>query len=155
MALSSALAAKANGLYAYRGGEYYFTSAAVGETSWRVVLTVNTSALFPALSGSESWVLFVVLGAFALAGAFGLVFLRFALRRGVELAETNAELTAVNAGLERRVVERTADVEQRSRELARSNSELEQFASVAVARPAGAAAEDPDVRRPACKEAGR
>jgi light-regulated signal transduction histidine kinase (bacteriophytochrome) len=49
----------------------------------------------------------------------------------MELANVNRELTSVNATLERRVAERTAEVEERAKELARSNEELEQFSSVA------------------------
>jgi len=51
-------------------------------------------------------------------------------RGGAGDAENFAELQHLTQVLEQRVQERTADVEQRSRELARSNAELEQFAYV-------------------------
>jgi light-regulated signal transduction histidine kinase (bacteriophytochrome) len=87
--------------------------------------------VYPVLVGSRSWFLFAVLGAFALAGAASLLFFRRALQNGAELAVTNRELTTVNATLEARVAERTAAAEERAKELARSNAELEQFSSVA------------------------
>jgi light-regulated signal transduction histidine kinase (bacteriophytochrome) len=58
------------------------------------------------------------------------LFLRRSLVSGAQLARTNQELSFVNATLEQRVSERTAAAEERAMELARSNAELEQFASV-------------------------
>ncbi len=49
----------------------------------------------------------------------------------LENAEGFAELQNLNATLEQRVAERTADLAARTQELARSNSDLEQFAYVA------------------------
>jgi signal transduction histidine kinase len=129
--LRAALAAGAAGTYRDHGKERYLTSAPVRGSNWRVVLSEPTSRLYPALAGSRSWILLVVLAAFGLAGAAGLLFLRRALLSGVELEAANRELTGVNASLEARVAERTAVVEEHARELARSNSELEQFSSVA------------------------
>jgi signal transduction histidine kinase len=113
------------------GDERYFTSAPVEGSTWRVVLSEPTARLYPALSGSRSWILLVVLGAFAVVGATGLLFFRSALQSGAKLAETNGELVVLNASLEERVAERTAAAEAHARELARSNVELEQFSSVA------------------------
>ena len=129
--LLNKLAAGHQGTYREGGVERYFASAPVQGSSWRVVLSEPTSRLYRVLSGSRSWFLFVVLGAFALAGAASLLFFRRSLQSGAELAETNRELTAVNATLEERVAERTAAAEERAKELARSNDELEQFSSVA------------------------
>ncbi len=95
------------------------------------MLSVQTSRLYPALAGSESWFLYAVLVAFAVAGAASLLFFRRALQTGAKLARANNELIAVNTTLEERVAERTAAAEERARELARSNEELEQFSSVA------------------------
>ena len=128
--LLDALATSARGTYRDGGVERYFTSAPVQGSTWRVVLSEPTSRVYPALAGSRSWILMSVLGAFALAGGAGLLFLRRALQSGAELAEANSELTVVNSTLEQRVEERTAAAEERARELARSNAELEQFASI-------------------------
>jgi signal transduction histidine kinase len=128
--LLAGLAARDSGGYRDGGVDRYYTSAPVEGSSWRVVLTEPKVRLYPVLAGSRSWILFSVLGAFALAGGAGLLFLRRALESGARLAESHRELTAVNATLEERVAERTAAAEERTRELARSNAELEQFASV-------------------------
>ena len=127
----SGAAGKPGGPHLDHGKGRYVTSAPVRGSSWRVVLSEPTGRLYPALAGSRSWILPVVLAAFGLAGAAGLLFLRRALFSGVELEAANRELTGVNASLEARVAERTAAVEEHARELARSNAELEQFSSVA------------------------
>jgi len=49
----------------------------------------------------------------------------------LENAQGFADLQRLNVTLEQRVTQRTADLEQRSQELARSNEELEQFAYIA------------------------
>jgi signal transduction histidine kinase len=128
--LLAGLATRSAGSYHEGEVERYFTSAPVAGSTWRVVLSEPTAELYPALVGSRRWLLFAMLGAFGLAGAFGLVFLRRALVSGTKLSQANRELTEVNATLEDRVAERTAAAEERARELARSNAELEQFASV-------------------------
>jgi signal transduction histidine kinase len=128
--LLEALATRRAGSYHEGDAERYFAAAPVAGTTWRVVLNEPTAQLYPALVGSRRWLLFAMLGAFGLAGAFGLVFLRRALVSGTKLAHANRELTEVNTTLEKRVADRTVAVEERSRELARSNAELEQFASV-------------------------
>jgi signal transduction histidine kinase len=125
------LAGGPQGTYRERGVDQYFTSAPVESSSWRVVLSERTSQLYPVLAGSRTWFLFLMLGAFVVAGAASLLFFRRALKSGAKLAESNRELTTVNATLEERVAERTAAAEDRAKELARSNAELEQFSSVA------------------------
>lgn len=129
--LLEGLATSPQGTFRESGTERYFASAPVAGSSWRVVLTEPTSRLYPVLAGSKSWLLFAVLGALLLAGAASLLFFRRALQSGADLAEANRELVNVNATLEERVAERTAAAEDRAKELARSNDELEQFSSVA------------------------
>jgi signal transduction histidine kinase len=129
--LLSALAQKSHGTYHDDGATRYFASSPVQGSTWKVVSSVPTDNLYGPLSGSKRWFLFLILGAFALAGGASLVFFRRALVNGMKLAHANRELTVVNATLEERVAERTAEVEERAKELARSNEELEQFSSVA------------------------
>jgi signal transduction histidine kinase len=109
----------------------YATSAPLRGSDWRVLLTEPTSKLYPPLAGSQSWILDAVLVTFGLVGAAGLALLRRTLIGAARVLEANRKLAELNATLEHRVAERTALAEQRAEELARSNSELEQFASVA------------------------
>jgi len=127
------LAALGSGSGQYRSGgvDRYLVSAPLAGSSWRVLLSEPTGSLYPALAGSRAWILFAVLAAFGLAGLASLVFLRRALVSADRVARMNGQLAELNATLEQRVAERSAVAEQRAGELARSNAELEQFASVA------------------------
>jgi signal transduction histidine kinase len=129
--LAGALVSVGNGRFRSDGVERYVVSAPLQGSGWRVLLSEPTSALYPALAGSRSWILFAVLGAFGLVGVASLGLLRRTLVSAARLVETNRQLAEVNLTLEERVAERTAVAEQRAQELARSNAELEQFASVA------------------------
>jgi light-regulated signal transduction histidine kinase (bacteriophytochrome) len=95
------------------------------------VLTTPTGALNPTLAGWHRYFSFAVIAAFAIAAALSLVFFRRVLVSGSQLGERNDELRRLNATLEHKVAERTVAVEERARELARSNDELQQFASIA------------------------
>jgi signal transduction histidine kinase len=129
--LLEALRAADHGTYREAGVERYFVSVPVEGSGWHVVVSEQRSRLYGPLSGSKRWFLFALLAAFAVSGAAGLLFFRRALQTGSELAETNEELSTLNATLEERVAERTAAAEDHARELARSNVELEHFSSVA------------------------
>jgi signal transduction histidine kinase len=130
-ALVDAISQRSHGTYDYSGARRYFASSPVGGSNWHVAISITTSALYPAFAGTRSWLLYLAIAVFALLAALSLGFFRRAVSTGVELEETNGELTALNASLEKRVAERTAAAEDRARELARSNEELEQFSSVA------------------------
>jgi signal transduction histidine kinase len=129
--LLAALATKPSGSYRYNGADRYFASSPVEGTTWRVVLGLPKNSLYPALAGTQSWYLYSVLVAFGVAGALSLGLFRRSVGVGVALREANNELTTINATLEERVAERTASAEERAKELARSNAELEQFSSIA------------------------
>jgi signal transduction histidine kinase len=129
--LPAAIPGDGQGRFGTGESDLYATSAALRGSDWRVVLTEPTSKLYPPLAGSESWILSAVLVAFGLVGAAGLALLRRTLIGAARVGEANRKLAELNATLEQRVAERTAVAEQRAEELARSNSELEQFASVA------------------------
>jgi signal transduction histidine kinase len=122
-----------NGQGRFHSGEVerYATSEPLAGSDWRVLLTEPTSTLYPPLAGSRSWILYAVLVTFGLVGAAGLALLRRTLIGAARVVEANRKLAELNLTLEQRVADRTAVAEQRSEELARSNSELEQFASVA------------------------
>jgi signal transduction histidine kinase len=126
----SRIAASSSGTYS-DGGERYFTSAPIDGSDWRVVLTVPTSQLNPTLAGWRRYYSFAVIAAFGIAGALSLLFFRRVLVSRAQVSEKNDALMRLNATLEQRVAERTAASEERARELARSNDELQQFASIA------------------------
>jgi signal transduction histidine kinase len=129
--LTGALVRAGGGRFTSNGTQRYVVSAPLQGSDWRVLLSEPTSSLYPALAGSRSWILFLVLAAFGLIGVTSIALLRRTLLSAARVVETNHQLAEMNLTLEERVVERTAVAEQRAQELARSNAELEQFASVA------------------------
>jgi signal transduction histidine kinase len=130
--LASQLRTREGGSYRTTAGvRRYFASAPVDGSNWRAATATDADALYPALAGSQSWILYLILATFAAVSATSAFFFRRALMQGDAAHRANIELTAVNATLEKRVAERTAAAEERARELARSNEELEQFSSVA------------------------
>jgi signal transduction histidine kinase len=129
--LAGGLLARGGGSYESGGVSRYVADANLHGSAWRVLLSEPTSALYPALAGSQSWLLLAALALFAAVGLSALVFLRRMLIETGRVSESNRRLGELNATLEERVAERTAVAERRAEELARSNSELEQFASVA------------------------
>lgn len=108
-------------------GARYLASAPVKDSTWRVVLTAPTTALFASVNGSRKWVPWVLFAAFAIAAAIALAMLRGVLASAARVRFANSRLEDVNDRLA--ITNRALD--QRATELARSNSELEQFASIA------------------------
>jgi light-regulated signal transduction histidine kinase (bacteriophytochrome) len=113
-------------------GKNFVASAPVAGTGWQLLLAEPTSALYPALAGSSSWLLWSVVIFVAIVGLASLVLLRRWLIGSQQLAVAVGELGSLNETLEARVEERTELAHRRLAELQRSNSELEQFASVAA-----------------------
>jgi signal transduction histidine kinase len=129
--LSGGLVGAGSGSYRRGGAERYVAAARLPGSAWRVLLSEPTAVLYPALAGSKSWILTAALVAFGIIALVALILLRRMLVGTATVVDANRQLEELNATLEHRVAERTAVAEQRSEELARSNSELEQFASVA------------------------
>ena len=129
--LAGPVVARDGGSYRSGGVSRYVADAPLDRSGWRVLLTEPTSVLYPALAGGRSWLLPTALAVFGLVGLGALLLLRRLLLSTEDVVETNRQLGELNATLEERVAERTAVAERRAAELARSNSELEQFASVA------------------------
>jgi signal transduction histidine kinase len=115
--LVSALEGGDNGSF---GDGQYFVTAAVHATPWEVVSTAPESKLFASVSGAHKWVPWLIFALLAVASAFALLLLARVLRNAGQLADANEQLEEANVALE-----------QRAQELGRSNSELEQFASIA------------------------
>jgi signal transduction histidine kinase len=128
--LRAALTRRGNGLFEERG-QQYVTAAPISGTNWKVALVVPTGEIYSVLAGRRAWITYLVLAALLLGGIASLLFLWRAVFNGAKFAAANAELSNLNATLEQRVAERTAEAEDRATELIRSNAELEQFASVA------------------------
>jgi signal transduction histidine kinase len=101
-------------------GGNYFTTAPIMPTPWKVVSTAPESTLFSSVSGAHKWVPWIIFALFAVAAAFALMLLARVLRNADQIADANDRLEEANDSLE-----------QRAQELARSNAELEQFASIA------------------------
>ncbi len=129
--LRGGLVAPHSGSFVADGRQRYVASSPLAGSPWRVLLSEPTTALYPALAGSNSWILSAALVAFGFVALVALVLLRRMLIGTARVVEANQQLEELNESLEERIAERTAVAEQRAAELARSNSELEQFASVA------------------------
>lgn len=120
-------AAQALGQPAADTHDTYFQQQKLANSTWRVLLTSPDGALFASVSGWRQevpWILFV---AFALVSVFALVLGWRALRSAEKLSEVNDQLEVVNKEL----VDLNGALERRAAELARSNEELDQFASIA------------------------
>jgi signal transduction histidine kinase len=123
---------RAKGLSSRTIGKDFVVSAAVRGTEWTILVAQPTSALYPGLAGSRGWLLWSLVVIAAGVGLAGLFLLRRLLIGSQQVAVAVGELELLNETLEDKVAERTALAHQRLAELQRSNSELEQFASVAA-----------------------
>ncbi len=105
----------------------YFAHVILGNSHWQIVLAAPDAALFASVTGSNQVVPWVIFAAFALAAAVALLLGWRALRSAQQLQEANGRLAGVNGELS----DANAALERRAAELARSNEELDQFASIA------------------------
>ena len=110
----------------------YVAASTIGGSGWKLVLSQPTGPLYATAGGTSSWLLWGMVALAALVGFASLIPLRRTHVRTAELGAAHAQVSALNATLEARVAERTELAEQRAHALARSNAELEQFASVAA-----------------------
>ena len=105
----------------------YFDQVRLANSTWRVVLSSPDGALFSTVNGWHELVPWVIFAAFALVAIVALLL-------GLRLAVSADELRAVNlqmAKVNEDLVDANASLERRAAELARSNEELDQFASIA------------------------
>ncbi len=99
---------------------HYFDQVPLQNTTWKVLLAAPEGPFFASVSGAHHWLPWVIFGAFAVVALLALGLALRALRSNDLVVDANDKLAVSNAELERR-----------ARELARSNAELEQFASIA------------------------
>jgi signal transduction histidine kinase len=106
---------------------YYFQQAQLDQSSWRVLLVAPDRTLFSSVNGAREyvpWIIFAALVAMALLA--GILAWRV-IRTAETVSEVNAKLATVNEDL--RLANES--LHRRAAELARSNEELESFASIA------------------------
>ncbi|HEY6887690.1 MAG TPA: histidine kinase dimerization/phospho-acceptor domain-containing protein, partial [Solirubrobacter sp.] len=108
------------------GSGGYFAAAPVAGSTWRVVLTTSEASLLRSVSGSRSWLPWVIYAALGILALGFLAVLRRLLATTSALSTANARLAAGNARLES-----SNALLRHAAELTRSNAELEQFASIA------------------------
>ena len=106
---------------------HYFDTVQLGNSAWRVALVAPDGPLFASVSGLRKWIPWIIFVAFALMAAAALFMTRRALVAATHAREANDQLGVVNHEL----ALTNETLEMRAAELARSNADLEQFASIA------------------------
>jgi signal transduction histidine kinase len=91
----------------------YVDLVPLANSSWRVVLAAPTGPLFASVSGKRKWIPWAIFAAFALVALVALALGRRVLRSTSQIHQANVAL------------------EERNAEFARSNTDLEHFASIA------------------------
>jgi signal transduction histidine kinase len=105
----------------------YYDQVPLANSTERIVLSAPTGPLFASVSGIRKWIPWVIFAAFALVAILALALGRRVIRSAEEVRDSNLRLGEVNDELE----SVNTALEVRAAELARSNAELEQFASIA------------------------
>lgn len=105
----------------------YFQQATLTNSTWKVLLVAPDSALFASVNGARLYVPWIIFVALILAALVAGLLAWRVLRSADELSEVNAKLASVNGELSLA----NESLHRRAAELARSNEELESFASIA------------------------
>ena len=129
-------------------GDRYFDQVALANTTWKLILSAPAGEFFASVSGFRHYLPWVIFVAFGLVAIAALLLVRRSIRASERIRATNAQLTTTNAQLNAAHVSleeannalaesnsalaRSNDeLERQARELVRSNTELDQFASIA------------------------
>ena len=101
-------------------GTRYFDQVSLGNTSWKIILSLPAGEFFASVSGIRHWLPWILLVALGLAmfAALGLV---------ARVIRSQERIRLINLALGRS----NDELERQAQELVRSNSELDQFASIA------------------------
>jgi signal transduction histidine kinase len=108
-------------------GGHYFDQVTVKNSRWRILLVAPDSLLFASVAGLHQLLPWLIFAAFAVVALAALLLGYRVLRASDQLQAVNTELEKVNRDL----TGANATLERRATELARSNEELDQFASIA------------------------
>jgi signal transduction histidine kinase len=106
---------------------YYFDQVVVKNSHWRVLLVAPDAPLFASVTGFHQLLPWLIFVAFAFVALAALVLGYRVLRSSDQLQAVNTKIEKVNRDL----TGANATLERRATELARSNEELDQFASIA------------------------
>jgi signal transduction histidine kinase len=106
---------------------HYFDQVVLKDSHWRVLLSAPDGALFSSVTGLHQLLPWLIFAAFAVVALAALVLGYRVVRSSDELHAMNSELEKVNGDL----TGANVTLERRATELARSNAELDQFASIA------------------------
>jgi signal transduction histidine kinase len=108
-------------------GGLYFDEFGLANSQWRIVLVAPNGPLFASVTGLREWLPWVIFLAFALVAGVAMALGLRVLRSADQLEAANADLGLLNTEL----TGANILLERRAHELARSNEELDQFASIA------------------------
>ena len=105
----------------------YLNQAVMKNSDWRILISSPDGPLFASVTGLHQVLPWLIFGAFAIVAMVALVLGYRVLRSSDQLRSVNSQLEQVNVDL----TGANATLQRRAAELARSNEELDQFASIA------------------------
>jgi signal transduction histidine kinase len=108
-------------------GSHYFARYPLANSGWQIVLVAPSGPLFASVSGTREYVPWVILAGLVIMAILAILLGWRVMRSAVVVSDVNAKLASVNHELS----DANDTLQKRAAELARSNEELESFASIA------------------------